>query len=63
MSAAVVAIIAENTVILAAITARWSLLRQGGGLQVKTPPVPKKAPSGQPAAAQQAPETMRRIPA
>ena len=37
-----------SVVLLAAIGAGWNLLRQGGGLQVKTPPVPKKA--AQPAA-------------
>lgn len=50
VSTAAIAIIAENVVILAAIGARWSLLRQGGGLQEKTPPVPKKAP-GEPSGA------------
>jgi hypothetical protein len=44
MSAADIAIIAENAVILAAIGAGWSLLRQGGGLQVKPVPVPKAPP-------------------
>jgi len=41
VSAAVVAIITENVVIAFAIGAGWHLLRQGGGLQVKTPPAPK----------------------
>ncbi len=44
MNVAAIAIVAENAVILAAIAARWSLLRQGGGLQEKTPPVPKAPP-------------------
>jgi hypothetical protein len=35
-----IAIIAPDAVFLAAIAAAWNLLRQGGGLQVKTPPVP-----------------------
>jgi hypothetical protein len=48
MSAADIAIIAENVVILAVVGGGWHLLRQGGGLQVKTPPVPKRQP--QPAA-------------
>jgi hypothetical protein len=43
VSTAGIAIIAENAVILAAVGAGWSLLRQGGGLQVKPVPVPKKA--------------------
>ena len=38
------AIIAENTVLLAAIGAGWHLFRQGGGWQFKTPPVPKAPP-------------------
>ena len=38
---ALVAIIAENAVILASVGAGWALLRQGGGLQVKPVPVPK----------------------
>jgi hypothetical protein len=41
MGAADLAIVAENVVLLAVIGAGWHLLRQGGGLQVKTPPVPK----------------------
>jgi hypothetical protein len=39
-----IALVAENAVLLAAIGAGWHLLRQGGGLQVKTPPVPKRQP-------------------
>lgn len=41
MTAAVVAIIAENAVILAIVAAGAALLRQGGGLQLKTAPPPK----------------------
>ena len=41
MTPVVIALVAENTVILAAVAAGWSLLRQGGGLQVKPVPVPK----------------------
>jgi len=41
VSAAVAAIIAENVILLAVVGAGWHLLRQGGGLQVKAPPVPK----------------------
>jgi hypothetical protein len=48
MSSTTVALVAENAVLLAAIAAGWHLLRQGGGLQVKTPPVPKR--QAQPAA-------------
>jgi hypothetical protein len=44
MSVAVAAIIAENIVLLAGIGAGWHLLRQGGGVQVKAPPVQKKTP-------------------
>lgn len=44
MSVAVAAIIAENIVLLAGIGAGWHLLRQGGGVQVKAPPVQKQAP-------------------
>lgn len=50
MSGTIVAVIAENIVILAAIGAGTVLLRQGGGLQVTTPPVPKKTASGTSAA-------------
>lgn len=42
MSAADVALLAENFVIALAITAGYLLLRQGGGLQVKAPPPPKR---------------------
>lgn len=42
MSTTAIALIAENFVLALAITAGWHLLRQGGGLQVKTPPVPKR---------------------
>lgn len=48
MSTTAIALVAENTVLLAGIAAGWHLLRQGGGLQVKTPPVPKR--QAQPAA-------------
>ena len=48
MSNTAIALIAENAVILAIVAAGWHLLRQGGGLQVKTPPVPKR--QAQPAA-------------
>jgi hypothetical protein len=44
MSTMTVAVIAENAVFLAVIAAGWSLLRQGGGLQAKTPPPPKAEP-------------------
>lgn len=50
MSVAVAAIIAENIVLLAGIGAGWHLLRQGGGVQVKAPPVQKKAPATEQAA-------------
>ena len=56
MNVAAIGIIAENAVILAAIAARWSLLRQGGGLQEKTPPVPKAPPQPKPDFAANAPE-------
>jgi hypothetical protein len=46
MSAAGLAIIAENAVIALGIAAWWSLLRQGGGLQAKTPSAPRKAGAG-----------------
>lgn len=39
----VTAIICLTSVPLAAIIARWNLLRQGGGLQLRTPPVPTEA--------------------
>lgn len=42
MSTTAIALVAENAVLLATIAAGWHLLRQGGGLQVKTPPVPKR---------------------
>ena len=42
MSAADIALVAENVVLLAAIAAGWHLLRQGGGLQLKTAPAPKR---------------------
>jgi len=42
MSTAAIAIIAENIVILVVIAGGWSLLRQGGGIQVKAPVAPKK---------------------
>ena len=48
MSTMTIAVVAENAVLLAVIGAGWHLLRQGGGLQVKTPPVPKR--QAQPAA-------------
>lgn len=44
MSAAITALIAENSVIALAILVGWSLLRQGGGVQVKPVPVPKRTP-------------------
>ena len=37
------AIIAPDIVMLAAVGAGWHLLRKGGGLQLKTPPAPRKA--------------------
>ena len=42
MSPVTVALVAENFVFALGIAAGWHLLRQGGGLQVKTPPVPKR---------------------
>jgi hypothetical protein len=51
MNPVTVALVAENAVILAVVAAGWSLLRQGGGLQAKTPPVPKKAAGNTPGAA------------
>ena len=56
MSTATIAIIAENAVLLAAIAARWSLLRQGGGLQEKTPPVPRVPAQDKPDANAKAPD-------
>lgn len=44
MSAVDIAIIAENAVILAAVIIGGRLLKQGGGLQLKSAPLPKKAP-------------------
>ncbi len=41
MNGAITAIIAENVVLLAVISAGYRLLKQGGGLQVKPVPVPK----------------------
>ena len=41
MNPAGIALIAENFVLLAVIAAGWHLLRQGGGLQLKTAPAPK----------------------
>lgn len=46
MSPAVVALVAENAVLALVVGAGWSLLRQGGGLQVKPVPVPKPNGSG-----------------
>jgi hypothetical protein len=51
VSAAGLSIIAENAVLLAAVIAGYRLLKQGGGLQVKAPPVTKKAPGAAPDAA------------
>jgi hypothetical protein len=48
VSTTAIALVAENAVLALAIGAGWHLLRQGGGLQVKTPPVPKRR--AQPAA-------------
>jgi hypothetical protein len=48
VSTTAIALIAENFVLALGIAAGWHLLRQGGGLQVKTPPVPKRL--AQPAA-------------
>ena len=45
MNPMAVAFITENAVAALVIAAGWSLLRQGGGLQAKTPPVPKKEPA------------------
>lgn len=41
MNGAITAIIAENVILLAAISAGYRLLKQGGGVQVKPVPVPK----------------------
>lgn len=60
MSAADIALLAENFVILAFIAAGWHLLRQGGGLQVKTPPVPKRQPQQEQVPAVEPVATMRR---
>lgn len=44
MNAAVLtAIIAPDVVLLAAVITCWYLLRQGGGLQMKTAPAPRQA--------------------
>ncbi|MFZ0173752.1 MAG: hypothetical protein WAL04_18865 [Acidimicrobiales bacterium] len=43
MNPVTVALVAENAVIALIVVAGWSLFRQGGGLQAKTPPPPKKA--------------------
>ena len=45
MNTADIAVIAENIVLLAAVITGYRLLRQGGGLQAKTPPVPKAPPA------------------
>ena len=47
MSAAGLSIIAENVVVLGIVIAGYRLLKQGGGLQVKAPPVTKKAAAGE----------------
>jgi hypothetical protein len=57
-----VAIIAENAVFALLIAAGWSLLRQGGGLQAKTPPVPKKETAPKVSAQVQAPEADETAP-
>ena len=44
MNPVTIAFVAENAVIALAVVAGWSLLHQGGGLQAKTPPPPKKTP-------------------
>jgi hypothetical protein len=44
VNAAVVAFIAENTVIALAIVTGGLLFRQGGGLQLKSAPAPKAPP-------------------
>lgn len=46
MNPVLAAFVAENAVLALAILAGWSLLRQGGGVQVKPPSVPKKNGSG-----------------
>jgi hypothetical protein len=56
VSTTAIALVAENTVLLAGIAAGWHLLRQGGGLQVKTPPVPKRQAQDKADAAGQAPD-------
>ena len=45
MNPMAIAFVAENAVAALVIAAAWSLFRQGGGLQVKAPPVPKKEPA------------------
>jgi hypothetical protein len=54
-----VALVAENAVLLAVIAAGWHLLRQGGGLQVKTPPPKKAAQPGDTAAMNPADKPLR----
>jgi hypothetical protein len=49
VSTATIAVIAENVVILAAIITGGRLFRQGGGWQLKAPPVPKKTGVTEPA--------------
>jgi hypothetical protein len=44
VSTTAIALVAENFVFALGIAAAYLLLRQGGGLQVKTPPVPKRQP-------------------
>jgi hypothetical protein len=39
---ALAAIISPNAVVLTAVLAAWRLLRQGDGLQLRTPPAPTK---------------------
>jgi hypothetical protein len=46
VSTGTIAVIAENVVLLAAIITGGHLFRQGGGWQLKTPPVPKAPAQG-----------------
>lgn len=56
MSTTAIALVAENFVLALGIAAAYLLLRQGGGLQVKTPPVPRQQPQDKPAAGAKAPD-------
>ena len=54
MNTTAIALVAENFVLALVIAAGWHLLRQGGGLQVKTPPVPKRPTQPAPQASSEA---------